>query len=144
MNFREQQNTLINFTADNYKNYLPANIAPPEIVNDVLDFDKFKNDFSLFIDFSRIDFRQSSYDDDCGDIEHLSLTFYLVRRNNTPDVLNADILDAAYSLYQMIKNQNSLGIAQNTTIESIDLFRYVEGNKYLVCAEFTINMEIEL
>ncbi|MDR1926609.1 MAG: hypothetical protein LBQ13_02880 [Endomicrobium sp.] len=137
MNFKEQQENLINFITNNYELH-------PEIITDVLDFDKYKNDFSLFVDFSRIDFRQSLYDDDCGDIEHLSIVFYLVRRNNTPAILNADILDAAYLLYELIKEKPSLGIAQNTIIESIDFYKYVEGTKYLVCSEFNLSLEIEI
>jgi hypothetical protein len=137
MTFKEQQENLINFITNNYELH-------PEIINDYIDFDKYKNDFSLFVDFSRIDFRQSKYDDDCGDIEHLSITFYLVRRNNTPAILNADILDASYSLYKFIKDYPNLGIAQDTVIDSIDFYKYVEGSKYLVCAEFNLSLEIEL
>jgi hypothetical protein len=137
MTFREQQEKLVEFITNNYELH-------PEIITDFLDFDKYKNDFSLFIDFSKIDFRQSQWDDDCGAIEHLTVTFYLVRRNNMPAVLNADILDAAYSLYKLIEAKPKMGIAQNTSIDSIDFYKYVEGSKYLVCSEFNLSMEIEV
>jgi hypothetical protein len=139
MNFKEQQETLIQFITDNYNYSLE-----PEIVLDFLDFDKYKKDFTLFIDFSRIDFRQSNYDDDCGDIEHLLVTIYLVRRNDTPSKIQADLLDASWALYKMICDKPSLGIAQNTSIDSIDFYRYVEGTKYLVCSEFTLSLDVEV
>jgi hypothetical protein len=113
-------------------------------VLDFLDFDKYKKDFTLFVDFSRIDFRTSSYDDDCGDIERLLVTIYLVRRNDTPSRIQADLLDASWALYQMIRDKPSLGIAQNTSIDSIDFYRYVEGTKYLVCSEFTLSLDVEI
>jgi hypothetical protein len=144
MNFKEQLTTLINFISNNYRNYLPSQISEPEITTEFLDFDKFKKDFTLFIDFSNIDFRQSKYNDDCGDIEHLSLVVYLVHRNNQSDILNERNLDSAYAFYTMIRKNIRLGIAQNTTIESIDFYNYVEGNKYLVCTEINLSLDIEV
>jgi hypothetical protein len=144
LNFKEQQTALINFITDNYKNYLPAHVSEPEITIEFLDFDKFKGDFTLFIDFARIDFPQSNYEDDCEDIENLSLTIYLVHRNNKSEILQANNLDASYSFYEMIKDKPRLGIAQNTTIDSIDFYKNVEGTKYLVCSEFTLSLLIGL
>jgi hypothetical protein len=144
VNFKEQQTALINFITDNYKNYLPAHISEPEITTAFLDLDKFKGDFTLFIDFARIDFPQSNYEDDCENIEHLALTIYLVHRNNKSEILQANNLDSSYSLYEMIKDKPRLGIAQNTTIESIDFYNYAEANKFLVVSEFTLSLIIGL
>jgi hypothetical protein len=44
----------------------------------------------------------------------------------------------------MIQENPSLGIAQNTTIEGIDFYKYVEGQKYLVCTEINLLLEIEI
>jgi hypothetical protein len=144
MNFKDQQNAFIAFLSGKYKNYLPASFPVPEITTEFLDFDRFKGNFTLFIDFARIDFRQSSYEDDCGDMEHLSLTVYLIRRNNTIPVLQADILDAAYAFYEMVKENNGMGIAQHTDIDGIDFYNYVEGTKYLVGAEINLSMNVEI
>jgi hypothetical protein len=144
MNFKEQQNALIGFLSNNYRNYLPAHIAAPEITTDFLDFDKYKGDFTLFVDFARIDFRQSSYKDDCGDIEHLSLAVYLAHRNNQQAILNDNNLDSAYAFYELIRGNPGLGIAQNSTIEGIDFYRYVEGTKYLVVSEITLSLDVEI
>jgi hypothetical protein len=144
VNFKKQQSLIIQFISDNYKNYLPSQISEPEITTEFLDFDKFKGDFTVFIDFARIDFRQSNYNDDCGDIEHLALTIYLVHRNNKSEILQANNLDSAYALYTMIKNRPGLGVAENTVIESIDFYNYAEGNKYLVVSEITLSLDIGL
>jgi hypothetical protein len=142
--FKEQQNTIIEFITNTYKSYLPSGVSEPEITTEFLDFDKFKGDFTLFLDFARIDFRQSNYEDDCGDIEHLTLTIYLVHRNNKSSVLNENNLDSANAFYEMIKDKPSFDVAQNTIIESIDFYKYVEGTKYLVVSEIALSLDIEV
>jgi hypothetical protein len=144
MNFKEQQEKIITFISDNYKNYLPLTFPESEITTEFLDFDKFKGNFTIFIDFAKIDFRQSNYEDDCGDIEHLSLVIYLVHRNNKSEVLQENNLDSAYAFYKMIKENPGLGIAQNTTIDGIDFYKYVEGTKYLVCTEINLSLDVEI
>jgi hypothetical protein len=142
--FKEQREKIIQFITANYKDYLPPGIPEPEITAEFLDFDKFKGDFTMFVDFARIDFRPSAYRDDCGDMEHLSVTVYLVHRNASAPVLNDRNLDAADAFYRMVRERPDLGIAQNTAIEGIDFFNYVEGTKYLVCSEITLALTVEL
>jgi hypothetical protein len=144
MTFREQQEKLVEFLKENYTGYLPAHINNPLFTTEFLDFDKFKGDFTVFIDFSRLDFRQSAFRDDCADVEHLSVNIYLLRRNNTAEILKTDILDAAFSLYRLIREKTDMGISLNTVIESIDFNDYIEGTKNLVCAEFALSMEVEI
>jgi hypothetical protein len=144
MTFKEQQDTLIDFIKDNYKNYLPSHIDEPEITQEFLDFDRFKNDFTIFIDFSKIGFPNSNYKDDCGDIENLSVVIYLVHRNNQSAILNELNLDASFAFYKMIQENPSLGIAQETMIESLDFYKYIEGQKYLVCTEINLSLNIEV
>jgi hypothetical protein len=144
LNFNEQQEAIINFISNNYKNYLTTGIPEPEITTEFLDFDRFKKDFTLFMDFARIDFRQSNYKDDCGDIEHLSVVIYLVHRNNNASILNKNNLNSAYAFYEMAAKNPSLGIAQNTTIDSIDFYNWAEGNKYLVVTEINLSLDVEI
>jgi hypothetical protein len=142
--FKEQQDALVQFIIDNYGACLPAHIPAPEITTEFLDFDKFKGDFTLFVDFEKITIGQSKYADDCSDGESLSVTIYLVRRNNTHAVLQADILDAAWAFYQLVKNKPSMGISVHTAIDGITMYKYVEGTKYLVCSEITLTLDTEL
>jgi hypothetical protein len=143
MTFKEQQEKIIQFITNNYNDFLPTYLQNPTYTKSFLDFDKFKDNFTVFFDFARIDFRQSNYDDDCGDIEHLSIIIYLVHRNNNSEVLQNNNLESAYSFYTMIKENIGIGVAQNTTIESIDFYNYAEGNKYLVVTEINLSLEIE-
>jgi hypothetical protein len=144
VNFREQKEKILEFIEKNYINYLPDEFKIFELTTDFLDFDKFKNNFTVFVDFSQINFRQSNYEDDCEDIEHLALKIYLVHRNNQNEILQSNNLDAAFAFYQMIKDNPSLGIAQKIVIESIYFYKYVEGQKYLVCTEINLSRDIEI
>jgi hypothetical protein len=144
MTFKQQQDILIDFIKNNYKTYLPSHISEPEITTEFLDFDKYKGGFTLFIDFTKIGFPNSDYDDDCGDIENLSLVVYLVHRNNQSVILNELNLDSAFAFFKMIKENPSLGIAQKTIIDGIDFYKYTEGNKYLVCTELNLSLDIEI
>jgi hypothetical protein len=144
MNFRKQQEKLIQFISCNYKNYLPDSVPEPEITTEFLDFDKFKGGFTVFADFARIDFRQSAWKDDCGDMEHLSVTLYLVHRNNQASVLNDNNMDSAYAFYEMFRDKPGLGIACNAAIDGIEFFKYAEGTKYLVCSEINLSLDIEI
>lgn len=140
MDFRTQQEKLLEFLSTNYQS---AGLTPT-FTTDFLDFDRYKGDFTVFVDFARIGFRQSQFIDDCQDVEQLSLTIYLVRRNDMNETLKRDILDAAFSFYQMIKRDPHLGIAIVTAIDGIDFFNYVEGTKNIVCAEFTLSLEVDI
>jgi hypothetical protein len=144
MNFKDQRENLIEFITDNYEKYLPSSFPEPVYTTEFLDFDKFKGDFTVFIDFAKIDFRQSNYEDDCGDIEHLSLVIYLAHRNNKSEVLQENNLDSAYAFYQMIKKNPGLGVAQNTIIDGIDFYNWVEGNKYSVITEINLSLDVEI
>jgi hypothetical protein len=145
MNFKEQKNAIKKYISDNYGAYLPEGTGGPEITAEFLDFDKYKNDFTLFIDFSRIDLKQSAYKDDCGDIETLSLTVYLVVRNGTSPDLQDAIFDAAWAFYRMVfLSDGRFDTAQRGVLNDITFFNYVEGTKHIVCAELNLSLEIEI
>jgi hypothetical protein len=142
LSFSEQQKKIVEFIEKNYINYLPDNITIFELTLSFLDFDKFKSDFTVFVDFSQIDFRQSSFDDDCEDVEHLNMKVYLVHRNNQNEILQLKNLDSAFAFYRMIKDKPDLVFVNEITIESIDFYNWVEGNKYLVVSEIALSLQI--
>jgi hypothetical protein len=144
MTFLEQQQKIINFITTVYPTYLQPPITAPEITTKFLDFDRFKSDFTLFVDFARIGFQQSKYDDDCGDIQQLSLVIYLVHRNNTSEVLQRNNLESAWALYKMIKENIGFGVAQDTTIDSIDFYNWIEGTRFIVVTEMNLSLSIEI
>jgi hypothetical protein len=142
LNFREQQRLIFDAIKDNYNTYLPAHLKQFETTSDMLDFDKFKNDFTVFIDFSQINFRQSDYEDDCEDIEHLNLKVFLVHRNNQNEILQSNNLDSAYGFYRMMRDKPGLVFAKEIMIESIDFYNWVEGQRYLVVSEIALSLQI--
>jgi hypothetical protein len=143
--FYEQQEKIIQCIQDNYGKYLAKyDIALPEITIDMLDFDKYKKDFTLFLEMSKLNFNRSSFDDDCGDIENLHLVCYLVCRNNTPEVLNKHVLHTSAAFYTLLAKHNTLDIAEKTTLNEINFYKYVEGTKNIVCSEFDLTLEIEV
>jgi hypothetical protein len=142
MTFREQQEKIFDFIKDNYNNYLPSHLINPAYTKEFLDFDKYKGNFTVFIDFAKIDFPNSNYSDDCEDIEHLNLTVYLVHRNNQNEILQSNNLDSAYSFYKMIKEKPDLVFVKEIAIESIDFYNWVEGQRYLVVSEITLSLQI--
>jgi hypothetical protein len=143
MTFLEQQNAIIDFIKTNYVNYLPNSFPIPTVTTDFLDFDKYKGDFTVFLDFSKINF-QSRFGDDCEDSNTTTVSIFLINRNNTSIILNENNSNATYSFYQMIKANPSLGIANSITFGDIEFYKYVEGTQYLVCAEITITVDIPL
>jgi hypothetical protein len=129
MNFKEQQDTIIDYFKSNYKDYI--SMQEPVYTTDFLDFDRFKNDFTFFIDFNQVKFPPSPYKDDCENAEQLALTVYLVFRNNKSEVLKENVLDASWAFYKMT-NKLHIKTVNDFSIESIDFYDYAEGTKFLV------------
>jgi hypothetical protein len=123
MNFKEQQTKIIDYIKANYKKYIT--ISEPIYTTEFLDFDKFKGNFTFFIDFNQIKFPSSQYEDDCKNVEQLALTVYLVFRNAQSDVLKENCLDASWSFYKMIGDLQ-IETINDFSIESIDLYDYVD------------------
>jgi hypothetical protein len=142
VSFNEQKEKIIAFIEKNYINYLPDEFKIFELTTEFLDFDKFKSNFTVFIDFSQINFRQSPYEDDCEYIEHLNLTVFLVHRNDQNKNLQSKNLDSAYGFYKMIKDKPDLVFVKEITIESIDFYNWVEGQRYLVVSEIALSLQI--
>jgi hypothetical protein len=141
VNFRQQQSEITDYFKDNYKDYLPAGAAEPTFTTDFLDFDKHKGDFTFFIDFNRITFPTTSYEDDCENVEQLALTVYLAFRNDRSEALRGKMLDASWAFYKMA-GESSIEELNDFSIESIDFYDYVEGNKFLVMSEISCSLNI--
>jgi hypothetical protein len=142
VDFKTQQEKILEFIEKNYIEYLPDRVNIFELTLDFLDFDKHKSNFTVFVNFSRIDFPNSDYEDDCEDVERLSVKVFLLHRNNTSEKLKEDNLDAAYAFYKMIKDKNDLMFVKEITIESIDFYNWVEGTKFLIVSEISLTLQI--
>jgi mRNA-degrading endonuclease YafQ of YafQ-DinJ toxin-antitoxin module len=142
ISFRKQQEKIIKFITDNYNDFLPPHLQNPQITTAFLDFDKYKNDFTVFVDFAEINFEQSDFRDDCEDTNYLNIIIYLVHRNNTSEILQENNLDSAYAFYRMIRKKPDLLTIYDIKINSIDFYNYVEASKYLVVTEINISLQI--
>jgi hypothetical protein len=143
--FYEQQNKIEKYLKENYEEYLSEyNIKEPVITTDFLDLDKHKSDFTLFIEYSRLEFPVTQWSDDCEHIEKLQLKIYLVFRNNTPDNLQKNMLNAAFAFYKMFRSNPGFNISNETLITGINFYNYVEANKYIVASEIGLTMEISI
>ena len=108
----------------------------PEITMEFLDLDKFKNDFTLFVEFSNLTFG-NKLDDDCQQYGNLTVQCYLVFRNNPSKQLNENLLEATDEFYRLLKDND-------IKINSLDFYNYATGTKYIVASEFNISLDIKL
>ena len=143
--FFEQQETIEKYIKDNYKKFLSEyNINEPVVSTDFLDFDKYKNDFTLFIEYSRIEFPITQYSDDCEHIQKLHLKIFLVFRNDTSANLQKKLSDSAFAFYKMFRSGKRFNISEDTILTGINFYNYAEGNKYIAASEIGFTMEINL
>ena len=130
--FLELQNSFIKNIKDNYILYLGKyNIKQPEIITEFLDLDKYKNDFCMFVEFNKIEFPESKYDDDCEKSIRQHISVYLVFRNDSVHNIRENMQNATYAFYEMLCNTN-------IKINGIDYYHYVEGQKYIVASQISI------
>ena len=142
INLNKQLEIIIDYFTLNYPEYLKDyKIDLPFITTEYIDFDKFKNDFVMYVEFDSINFSKSAYEDDCEFIEKLLMNVFLVIRNDTVKNLDKKIMDATTGFFNLLKNKK-IKISDNITVKNIDFFKYVEGNKNLVSSKFSLELEI--
>jgi len=142
INFKNKFETIKKFIEEKYPKYLEElNIKPPFITDEFLDFDKFKNDFCLFIDFNNVVLNADDYEDDCGKIARVSTDIFLVFRNAPIETLRNNMLDATSALYELF-NCEQINIAHGINIDSTEFFNYVEGRNSLVASKTPIEFDI--
>jgi len=144
--FKEQLEKITAFVETHYPEHLKGyGIGDPFVTTEFPDFDRFRNDFVLFLEFDSINFNPSPYADDCGAIAKILCDIFLVFRNDTVKNLDAKLMDASTALYELLRNEKlhreKLAIADNLTVRTVDFFKYVEGNKNLVASKFTLEFE---
>jgi hypothetical protein len=137
-----QQETIKEFIKNNYGDYLDAySLSLPQITTEILDFDKFKSSFTVFLDFNKINFEDS---DDCGDIERLNITIFLAVRNDTIDNLRKKLLNATSAFINMRKSDNSFGTAMRSKVNNIDFYNFAAtGTQYINIAAIDIDLFID-
>jgi len=145
ISFFEQQEKIKEFVENNYKKHLDEfNIKMPSMVADFLDLDKYKGDFTLFMDYQKLEFPTAQRSDDCERIEKLHLKFFLVMRNDTPNHLKENLLNATFAFYKMFREDERFNVSEDTKLLAANFYNYVEATKYIVASEIGMTMEISL
>ena len=142
MDLKKQQENIIDFIRTYYQEYLKEYgiTTDFELTNDFIDFDRFKNDFIVFLEYDSVDFPQSKFNDDCQQMTRIYLNIYLVLRNDTPLNLNDKLLNATSAFGQMI-NENYVDNFTSAAINKIDFFKYIEGNRNIVSSKIVLNID---
>lgn len=139
MNFKKQIDDIVEHIKDNFSKYTTAKY---QVTKEFLDFDKYKQDFTIFVDFKRLKFETNRWTDDCRDVEELSASIYLVVRNDKSENLNEKILDYSSAFYKYLRKEKP-DFLSRLTINQLNFYNYVEGNKYLMASEFDLSLLIE-
>jgi hypothetical protein len=144
INFLEQQNRIIEYIQEHYGEYIPDGFAPPnDYTSDFLDFDKYKNNFTMFFDFGLYTFELKT---NGSELQEFILTIELVVRNDTHEKLREKILQYATAFYQMFDESDQCfdGAVSYGKINSIHFFDFVEGSKNLKMAEIELLLKDEI
>ena len=128
MNLIKVQEDFINLIKNNYKEKY-------ELSLDFIDLDKFKNDFTIFVEFEGIK-PKSNLSDDCSEYGELKSQVYLVIRNDTSSNLKSKILNATSDIFNILINDD-------IKVEGIEFYNYVSGTKYITASEFDLKIDIE-
>ena len=143
MNLLEFKNTLLKYIKDNYPNYVTELKFDkiPVYTTSFLDFDKYKDSFTIFFDFDRIRINQS---DDCGDIQEITFSLFIVLRNKETEKLQNDLLLASEGMYKTLKNINQTNLSHRVNVNDISFYNYAEGTNNIVISHINFNILVEL
>lgn len=142
------QNSIIEYTKDDFIAFLQSRgIKEPAIFTDEsLDLDKYKADFSIFVDFDSYSIEELSSDSQNAT---LTMDLYLVRRNADPKSLKTGLLSATSAFYDWFFkkdgcNRSFAGLVDFGRIKEVDFYDAVSGSINIKIAQIVIEAQIEL
>jgi hypothetical protein len=144
IDFLEQQNGIIEYIKEHYKEYLPESLAEPnDYTTSFLNLDQYKNNTTMFINFGNYTFEWKTNESELQEIE---LIIYVVVRNEIPDVLRNKMLNYTTAFYQMFDDcgQDFNGLVDYGKINEFVPYEYVEGTKNIKIAEITLTLRNEI
>ncbi|MDR1301539.1 MAG: hypothetical protein LBK43_03600 [Treponema sp.] len=144
INFLDQQNSIINYIEDHYKEYIPEQYPEPnEYTSEFLDPDKFKKSFTVFFDFGEYTFNWKTNESELQEIE---FTVYLMVRNDSSAKLREKILQYTTAFYQMFdeSGQSFDDITAYGRIASINFYQWPEGNYNMKVSEINLILRSEI
>jgi hypothetical protein len=144
IDFLKQQNGIIEYIKERYKEYLPEGLPEPnDYTTSFLNLDQYKNDTTIFINFGDYTFERKTNE---SELQETELVIYIVVRNETPDALRTRMLGYTTAFYQMFDDcgQDFDGLVDYGKINEITPYEYVEGTKNIKLAEITLALRNEI
>jgi hypothetical protein len=146
IDFKKQKDSIVNYITLNYPTIINDYnteailiINEPTITTEYLDFDRFKKDFCLFVELDTLNFNTTKFDDDCEKAEIAIYNFYLVLRGDTVSNLDEKLMNASSLFYELMKEVDIESVKQST-IRSVDFFKYIEGSNNIVASKFIVEI----
>jgi hypothetical protein len=144
IDFLAQQDRILDFIKDGYKNYMTDHLPEPDayISEALLDFDKYRDDFTLFTDFGIYEFSRLS-NESTG--QEITLDVYLVVRNDTDENLRSKLLRYTTSFFKFFDaaGSNFGGLVDYGIITGMVFYYYAEGQKNIKVSQITVTLRSE-
>jgi hypothetical protein len=144
VDFLRQQDEIEGFIESNYRNYMIDNLPPPQAyVDDYLDLDKYRQDFSMFFNFGSYGFERET---NVSENQETLLAVFLVVRNDDTGKLREKLLKYTTSFYRFFDEAggNFDGLVDYGKIESITFFNAAEGQKNVKVAQIDVVLNNEI
>jgi hypothetical protein len=142
-NFREQQDAIIAYVKERYKDFAGSLPEPNEYTADFLDLDKHKSNFTMFFNFGGYAFDWKTNE---SELQETELFIYLVLRNAPSKILRDAMLDYATAFYQMFDESGQCfdGVVDYGKIAEINFYEWAEANKGIKICEILLTLRNEI
>jgi hypothetical protein len=143
IDFLEQQDTIIAYIKEYYKDFIEGLPEPNEYTTDFLDLDKYKNNFTMFINFGGYTFDWKTNE---SELQETELFVYLVLRNAPSKTLRDNMLKYTTAFYQMFDESNQCfsGAVDYGKISEINFYEWAEANKSIKISEIHLILRNEI
>jgi hypothetical protein len=133
IDFLKQQDDIVNYVKTNFKEYY-GTLPDPSYTTDFLDFDKYKENVTVFFDFNQNYF---DYLTNESESQEMRLSMFIAVRNDLTDKLREKMLKYASSLISMFLDDdaNFGGIVDYGKVDTVNFYNAIEGVKGLKVAE---------
>jgi hypothetical protein len=143
VNFLEQQNSIIAYIKEHYKDFTGSLAEPNEYITDFLDLDKYKSNFTMFFNFGGYTFDWKTNE---SELQETELFIYLVLRNAPSKTLRDNMLEYTTAFYQMFDegDQCFKGVIDYGKITEINFYEWAEANKGIKISEILLTLRNEI
>jgi hypothetical protein len=141
MNFREQQDAIIQYIKNEYGKYTGSLPAPDDYTTEFPDLDRYRNNCTVFIGFGGYRFENET---NSSELQEIDMSVCLVVRGAAPEQLREKMLDYTTAFYEMFYANRSLGGAVDYgRIDAVNFYEYAEGSQSVKAAEIGLVLHSE-